>query len=348
VSDIEKRLDELREEARKRGSVEGPGTRAVGGPMPAAGPGYYGRPIVKPPVWTWEIPLYFFTGGMAGMAATIALAAHVADPLEPSLVRPALWLAFLGGAVVSPALLVLDLGRPRRFLHMLRVFKWRSPMSVGAWILFLFGGAVTVALVLTEWAARPGAPSVVDSLRTVPIVVAGLLGPALATYTGVLIGATVVPAWFVHHRGLPLHFGVAGLGSAAALLELLGFRAPSLHAIGLGTALVETLFGAWIELRRHGAVDRALRDGGPGLLLRGSGLLAGPTALALRLVGAVPAAGIAFLAGALISRFGWVAAGRASAADPEATLAVQGHEATRLPVAGTLQPAHQDNRSETA
>ncbi len=185
MSHFEERLDDLREEARRRGSVEGAGTRAAGGPMPPveAGPGYYGRPIVKPPVWTWEIPLYFFSGGLAGMAAAIALAAHVAGPPEAtaSLARAALWLAFLGGAVVSPILLVLDLGRPRRFLHMLRVFKWRSPMSVGAWILFLFGGAVAVALLLTEWAARPGAPSVVDSVRTVPIIVAGILGPALAT-----------------------------------------------------------------------------------------------------------------------------------------------------------------------
>ncbi|MGH7589162.1 MAG: NrfD/PsrC family molybdoenzyme membrane anchor subunit [Gemmatimonadota bacterium] len=327
MSDFEERLDDLREEAGRRGSVEGPGTRAAGGPMPAAqaGPGYYGRPIVKPPVWTWEIPLYFFTGGLAGMAAAIALAAHVAGPPEAAaaLVRAALWLAFLGGAVVSPVLLVLDLGRPRRFLHMLRVFKWRSPMSVGAWILFLFGGAVTVALLLTEWAARPGAPSVVDSLRTVPIVVAGILGPALATYTGVLIGATTIPAWFAHHRDLPLHFGVSGLGSAAAALELLGFRSPALHAIGLGAASVEILLGVLIELRRQGPVDDVLREGIPGRLLRGSGLLTGPTALLLRLLGAIPWAAAAFLAGAVLGRYGWLAAGRASGRDPAATLAAQ-------------------------
>lgn len=324
MSNFEERLDELREEARREGSVEGPGTRAAGGPMPAAagGPGYYGRPIVKPPVWTWEIPLYFFTGGLAGMAAAIALAAHVAgDP--GAVVRPALRLAFLGGAVVSPALLVMDLGRPRRFLNMLRVFKWRSPMSVGAWILFLFGAAVTVALFLTEWSLRPGAPSSVESLRTVPIVAAGVLGPVLATYTGVLIGATAIPAWFAHHRGLPLHFGVSALGSAAAALELLGLRSPALHAIGLGAASVEIVLGAWIELRRQGPVDAALREGRPGRLLRGSGLLTGPIALALRLVGAIPWAAGAFLAGAVLGRYGWLAAGRASGLDPQATLSAQ-------------------------
>ena len=81
----EERLDALREEAVRTGSVTGAGTRAAGGPMPAlaadsGAPGYYGRPIVKPPVWTWEIPLYFFFGGLAGMAAAIALAAHVVGP----------------------------------------------------------------------------------------------------------------------------------------------------------------------------------------------------------------------------------------------------------------------------
>lgn len=324
MSGFEERLDKLREEARRRGSVEAPGTRAAGGPMPAAagGPGYYGRPILKPPVWTWEVPLYFFTGGMAGMAAAIALGAHLAgDP--GTVVRPALWLAFLNGAVVSPALLVKDLGRPRRFLHMLRVFKWRSPMSVGAWVMFLFGAAVTVALLLTEWSLRPGAPSSVESLRIVPIVAAGILGPLLATYTGVLIGATAIPAWFTHHRGLPLHFGVSALGSAAAALELLGVRSPALHAIGLSAASVEIVLGAWIELRRQGPADEALRQGSPGLLLRGSGLLTGPVALLLRLSGAIPWAAATFLAGALLGRYGWLTAGRSSGLDPGATLSTQ-------------------------
>jgi hypothetical protein len=325
VSGFEKRLDDLREEARRQGSVEGPGTRAGGGPMPTAGPGYYGRPIVKPPVWTWEIPLYFFISGMAGMAATIALAAHLSGHRGSgdSLVRTALWLAFVGGAVFSPLLLILDLGRPRRFLHMLRVFKWRSPMSVGAWIVFLFGSAVTIALLLTEWAARPAAPFVVDFLHTVLILLAGILGAVLASYTGVLIGASVIPAWFAHHKDLPLHFGVSALGSAAAALELLGFRSPALHVIGLGAASVEILLGAWIGLRGRGPVDAALREGTAGRLLLASGLLTGPAALALRLLGAVPWAAAAFLAGAVLGRYGWLAAGRASGLDPGATLAAQ-------------------------
>lgn len=331
MSRSEERLDALRDEAWRTGRVTGGGTRAVGGPMPpppdGGEPGYYGRPIVKPPVWTWEIPLYFFFGGLAGMAAVIALAAKV-DGLVgggggESLVRSALWLAFASGAVLSPILLVLDLGRPRRFLNMLRILKPQSPMSVGAWVLLLFGGAVMAALVLTEWSVRSGSGPAVETLQTAALAAAGILGAVLATYTGVLLGATAIPAWFAHHKGLPVHFGVAGLGSAAAALELLGFRLPALHWLGLGAAGAETLFGIWIELRRHGAVDRALREGRPSLLLRGSGILAGPASLVLRIVGLVSWAGCAFLVGALGSRYGWLSAGRASGKDPEATLEAQ-------------------------
>lgn len=325
----EERLDALREEALATGGVAAAGARIEGGPIPRGAdadlPGYYGRPVVKPPVWTWEIPLYFFVGGTAGMAAVLAAAGRVAGA-DPAFVRAALWTA-LAGAAISPVLLVLDLGRPARFLNMLRVFKWRSPMSVGAWVLAGFGGAVAVALLAFEWTLRapePGAGAAAGALLAAGLAAAALLGAALATYTGVLIGVTAIPAWRVHARSLPLHFGVAGLGSAAALLELLGFRLAPLDAIGLAAAAVETVFGAWIELRRHGAADRALREGRAGALLRTSGALAGPVALGLRLAGLVPWAAGSFLAGALAGRYGWLAAGRASGRDPEAAFAVAG------------------------
>lgn len=334
----EERLDALREEARRTGAVTGPGVRAAGGPLPSAA-GYYGRPVIKPPVWTWEIPLYFFVGGLAGMAGVLALGATVAgfdDVLEGSgpqadLVRAALWIAAVG-TLVSAILLTMDLGRPARFLNMLRMFKPRSPMSVGAWILTGFGGSSSAGALLVELIHRNALPgggtlglpvAALEAVVLLTILGTGLFGALLATYTGVLIGATAIPAWFLHHRGLPLHFGVAGLGAAAALLELLGFRLGALNAIGVLASAVETAFGAWVELRRRGAGDRALRQGGPGVLLRTSGLLAGPGSLVLRLLGWIPWAASAFLAGALISRYGWLAAGRASGRDPEATFASQ-------------------------
>ena len=124
------------------GVVRGHGVDVAGGPIPRKR-GYYGEPVVKPPVWTWEIPLYFFFGGMGGMSAVIALAAllfHHAD-----VARAAMWIAAIG-AVLSPILLIMDLGRPHLFLNMLRVFKHRSAMSMGAWILTHFGAVRFPAL----------------------------------------------------------------------------------------------------------------------------------------------------------------------------------------------------------
>ncbi len=306
----EERLDRLREEALRAGRIEAPGIRATGGPAPEAPrPGYYGRPVLKPPVWTWEIPLYFFVGGLAGMAAVLALGAALPDPgaalrgIGPrgAVVWTALWLA-LGGAVLSPILLVLDLGRPRRFLNMLRVFKWRSPMSVGAWILSAFGGVVMAAVAGCAL-LRAGLGGVgLETLAATAVTGAAVLGALLATYTGVLIGATAIPAWNAHRATLPLHFGIAGLGAAAATLELLGHRLPALGALGFLAAGAETLVGASIELRRHGAADRALRAGRAGLTLRVAGALAGPLPLALRLLGLVPWAAGAFLVGGLLWR----------------------------------------------
>lgn len=286
-----------------------------------AAPGYYGRPVVKPPVWTWEIPTYFFVGGLAGASGVLAWAARLtAGGADPSgIVRTSLWIALVG-ALISAALLVADLGRPARFLAMLRVFKWRSPMSVGVWVLTGFGGFVTLAVAGAELRAADVAAPAASILLSVGSWGGALLGCLVATYTGVLIGVTAVPAWNRHAGLLPLHFGVAGLGSAAATLQLLGHGLPALWALGVLASGVETCVGLAVELSRHGAADRALRTGVGSFLLRGSGLLAGPVALALYLLRQVPAAALAFLAGALPSRFGWLHAGRASARDPEAAL----------------------------
>jgi Polysulphide reductase, NrfD len=119
----EKRIDELREQAWKEGVVPGKGVDVAGGPIPRK-PGYYGQPVVKPPVWTWEVPLYFFFGGMAGMSAVIASGAIIFHQLDVT--RAAMWVACIAGAILSPVLLIMDLGRPHLFLNMLRVFKHRT------------------------------------------------------------------------------------------------------------------------------------------------------------------------------------------------------------------------------
>jgi formate-dependent nitrite reductase membrane component NrfD len=284
--------------------------------------GYYGQPVVKAPVWTWQIGLYFFAGGTSGMSGVIALASLVSG--QPAdLVRAALGVA-VAGAVISPVLLIWDLGRPARFVNMLRVFKWRSAMSVGVWTLVLFSGLAGSAFVLIEardFLALWGIPATV--LRGMAIVfVSGtaLSGAVLATYTGVLLGATAVPVWSAHHKLLPFHFGVVGLGSAAAVLELLGFRVAALNAIGLAVAATETVVGGWIELGRGRESARAFRHGTPGHLLRVAALLTGPVALLLRIFSWVPAASVCFLVGAILSRYAWLFAGHASANDPAETI----------------------------
>src|SRR5438477_10597537 len=147
TSPSEKRLEELREQAWKEGVVPGKGVDVAGGPIPSK-PGYYGQPVVKPPVWTWEVPLYFFFGGIAGMSAVIASGALIFHHVD--LARDAMWLAAISVGILSPILLIIDLGRADLFLNMLRVFKHRSAMSMGAWILIAFGACAVPGLIALE------------------------------------------------------------------------------------------------------------------------------------------------------------------------------------------------------
>src|SRR5438270_5165756 len=198
-SPSEKRLEELREQAWKDGVVPGNGVDVAGGPIPRK-PGYYGQPVVKPPVWTWQVPLYFFFGGMAGMSAVIASGAiifhHHVDPslaTNVGVARAAMWLAAIAGAVLSPILLIMDLGRPHLFLNMLRVFKHRSAMSMDAWILSAFGACVVPGLIALELHAHQIFTGPLGQLLRLAagilIFGAAIFGTLLATYTGVLIGA---------------------------------------------------------------------------------------------------------------------------------------------------------------
>ena len=320
----EQRLEQLREEAWKKGVVPGKGVDVAGGPIPRK-PGYYGQPVVKPPVWTWEIPLYFFFGGLAGMSAVIASGAIVFHQVD--LARTAMWVAAVAGAGLSPILLIMDLGRPHLFLNMLRVFKHRSAMSMGAWILSAFGACAVPGLIALELHARQIFPGTLDQLLRVAaglfVFGSAIFGTLLATYTGVLIGATAIPAWFLHRTLLPIHFGTAGLGSAAAVLELLGHRIPALNFLGFYAAGVETALLIWLSVDKHGAADRAIHEHGSGWLIRIGEVLNGPLALVLRFFSFVPFAAISFLLGALVSRIGWIAVGKVSGADPESVFAAE-------------------------
>ncbi|HXM33434.1 MAG TPA: NrfD/PsrC family molybdoenzyme membrane anchor subunit [Chthoniobacterales bacterium] len=323
-SPSEKRLEELREQAWKEGVVPGKGVDVAGGPIPRK-PGYYGQPVVKPPVWTWQIPLYFFVGGLGGMSAVIASAAILFHQVD--LARAAMWLAAVSGAVLSPVLLIMDLGRPKLFLNMLRVFKHRSAMSMGAWILSLFGACAVPGLIALELHSHHVFAGTLGQLIRIAaglfIFGSAIFGTLLATYTGVLIGATVIPAWFLHRTLLPIHFGTAGLGSAAGLLELLGHRTAALNFLGCYAAGVELALLIWLSFDKHGAANRAIHEHRSGWLIRIGEVLNGPLAIVFRFFGLVPFAAISFLIGALVSRFGWIVVGKVSGSDPEAVFASQ-------------------------
>src|SRR5438876_8567850 len=146
----------------------------------------------------------------------------------------------------------MDLGRPLLFINVMRVCKYQSAMSMGVWILSTFGACVVPGLIALELHAHQVFGGTIDQLLR---IAAGMLifgsaffGTLLATYTGVLIGATAIPAWFLHRVLLPIHFGVAGLGSAAALLELLGHRIAPLNAIGFLAAGIESALWIWLEI----------------------------------------------------------------------------------------------------
>jgi hypothetical protein len=320
----EKRLEELREQAWKDGVVPGKGVDVAGGPIPRK-PGYYGQAVVKPPVWTWQVPLYFFFGGIAGMSAVVGSGAVIFHYID--LARAAMWVAAIAGAVLSPILLIMDLGRPRLFLNMLRVFKHRSAMSMGAWILSFFGACAVPGLIALELHSHHVFGGALGQLIRIAagifIFGSAIFGTLLATYTGVLLGATAIPAWFLHRTMLPIHFGTAGLGSAAGLLELLGHRIPALNFLGYYAAGIESVLLIWLSFDKKGAANRAIHEHSSGWLIRIAEVLNGPLAIVFRLFGLVPFAAISFLIGALVSRFGWIMVGKVSGSDPEAVFASQ-------------------------
>ena len=319
----EQRLDQLREEAWEKGVIARRGVDVAGGPIPRKS-GYYGQSVLKPPVWTWEIPVYFFIGGLSGMAAAIAFVATLFH--HAGLARMSIFVGAIGG-ILSPILLTIDLGRPRLFINMLRVFKYKSPMSVGAWIVFVFSACAIPACIAFEIHAHQIFTGTMDQvIRIVAdllIAASAIFGIFLATYTGVLLGVTAIPAWFLHRVFLPVHFGAVGLGSAAALIELLGYRVAPLNCLGFVAAIIISALWLWLEIDKHGAADRALHTGPSGWLIRSGEFLSGPLALLLRGFGLIPLAGISFLLGAFVSRFGWIEAGEVCARDPEAVFASQ-------------------------
>ena len=280
---------------------------------------YYGKPVLNRPVWkSTEIAGYLFLGGLAGASSVLAAGADLTG--RPALARAAKTGAATAGAL-SLAALVKDLGRPARFLNMLRTFKPTSPMSVGSWLLagYVPAAGVAAASALTGRAGRLGAAATAGA--------AGL-GPLVASYTAALIADTAVPAWHDGHRQMPFVFA----GSAAAAAGGLGLvAAPPGEA---GPARQLAAFGALTELaaaqrmeREIGMVAEPYKTGRAGRLMRAgevltvAGLVGSQLGRRHRVVTA--ASGLALLAASAATRFGIFHAGLQSADDPKYTVVPQ-------------------------
>lgn len=286
---------------------------------------YYGRPILKEPVWTWEIAVYFFFGGMAGAAAPFALVSELRG--DEALARRA-WLVALAAVAASPPLLIADLGRPERFHHMLRVLKPTSPMSVGSWIL---GGSSTAvafanARSLFGWFPRLGRAAGATAV----------LGPALATYTAVLLADTAIPVWHEARRELPFVFVSGGAMSAGSAVALIGGGAPA-RRLALVGAVGELAATAAME-RRLGWLGQPYREGAAGRAARAARALTAAGGLVMALGGrrraGTLAGGALMLGGALATRWSVYKAGFQSAADPKYVVQPQ-----RARMAARAEPA---------
>jgi Polysulphide reductase, NrfD len=284
------------------------------------GNSYYGKPIIKPPVWAErDIAGYLFCGGLAAGSSVIAAGAELTG--RPALAR-ACKLSASGAIGLSLAALVHDLGRPARFLNMLRVFKPTSPMNMGSWLLAVYGplNALAAASEVLGIAPKTGRAATVG---------AALTGSGISSYTAALLANTAVPAWHEGHRELPYLFA----GSAVAAGAGFGMLAAPLREgeparrVALAGALAELACERLLE-RRLGMVAETLHEGTAGRRLRiaraltAAGAL-GTATLAPRSRLASALSGAALLAGSAYTRFGLFAAGVASARDPKYTVQPQ-------------------------
>lgn len=277
---------------------------------------YYGRPVLKKPVWEErDIAGYLFTGGVAAGSALLAAGADLTG--RPSMRRSAR-LTSLAALAVSGIALVHDLGRPERFANMLRVFKPTSPMSVGSWLLTAFSAPVGVAAIGDRTrVARPAG------------LAAAAIAPAVATYTAVLICDTAVPSWHAAYPEMPFVFAGSALAGSAGLSLLASpvrENAPAARLAALGSAL--ELAAAHRMEGRLGLVGEPYGEGTAGAKLRAAKALSiagsvGALTLGRRSRTAAVLAGGMLAAASALTRFGIFEAGVASAEDPVYTVGPQ-------------------------
>jgi formate-dependent nitrite reductase membrane component NrfD len=293
---------------------------------------YYGRPVVKPAPWGPEIAAYLFLGGLAGGSALLAAGGQLTGQ---DALRRNCRLAAISAVGLGAVALVRDLGRPERFLKMLRTIKLTSPMSVGSWILSAFSTGAGVAAA-AEVDRMTGERLPLGPLRRVLRTVEGPSGleaaafaPLLAVYTAVLLGDTSTPTWNDAHEELPFVF-VSSASLASAGLAMV--TTPVAEAAPARTLAVLGVMGDLLATRiMHRRMDpvaaEPLREGRAGQMLRLSEALAAAggvgTLLGGRRRGVAVASGLALVAASALTRFGIFEAGIHSAKDPRYTIEPQ-------------------------
>ena len=304
--------------------------------VPRARPdSYYGKPILKEPVWgSPEVPGYLFLGGLAGASAVLAGFAQAAGNHRQARVSK---IAAVGAIGLSGVALVADLGRPERFLNMLRVVKPTSPMSVGSWLISAFGGASAAAAACAVTGRLP-------KIGAAATAGAALVGPAICTYTAALICDTAVPAWHEGHREMPYLFAGSAASAAGGLGMILVPEEDAGQAVRFAVLGAATeLTAKTLLLRRLGEIAEPYQSGRPGRLMEMAEVLT-----AAGLAGAVVAgrsrtanmlAGAALVASSALTRFGIFEAGQVSARDPKYTVGPQRERlAARAAEAQSLTP----------
>lgn len=305
---------------------------------------YYGVPVIHKAHWKWEIYSYFFLGGIAGASYVIASIVQLLGGAgDRRIVRAGRYLS-LATLIPSPILLTLDLGRPERFHHMLRVVKLRSPMSLGTWGLVLFSvfsglSAMIQAAQDGFFGRRNGFARLLQALPARTIGVLGT-GPAffVSGYTGVLLVVTAVPLWTKNYLLMgPLFIASSVSNAAAAIALILSLvrstsertlqRLERLDALAL---LAELGLILTAQANAGAVISRPIREGQLAPIFRfgvlGTGILA-PLALLAKsaILGSRPSrlvtalASTLVLVGGFLLRYIMVMAGRASADDPQAT-----------------------------
>ncbi len=317
---------------RRASSHGGDGAREIPLVPEADFTSYYDRPVVKPAPWGWDVAAYLFLGGVAGGSAVLGAGGQLTG--RP-LLRRNCRLAALASVSLGGVALVRDLGRPERFVNMLRVIKLTSPMSLGSWILTAFSAGAAVAAA-AEVDRITGERLPLGPLRRVLRAAAGpagleaaALGPELAVYTAVLLADTSTPTWNHAHDELPFVFVSSASLSSAGLAMITTPAAEAAPARKLAVlGVIGDLVATQVMHRRMDPVAaEPLHEGRPGAMLRLSEGLAVAGGIGTLLGGrrrpVAAAAGLALLSASALTRFGIYEAGIRSAKDPRYTIEPQ-------------------------